>query len=219
MSKIIHVNGDLRFTEDDAPWEPAPFSEIRSRQGDSLGGAVVDSPEDMLTTARNEAQRIRDDAYKEGYDTGRAEAVDEAGGEAAKLLKTLKELNVELRNEEQRMIAEMEPQLVELAVQIAEKILHRELTQDAEAVRITVTAALNKLTDRDRVTIRANPADVALLKEFKLDMAASFDGVREVKVVDDENIARGGCIVETDMLRVNGDIGAQLKEIQQQLME
>ena len=219
MSKIIHVNGDSRFTEDDVPWGPAPFSEIGSRQGDSLGRAVVDSPEDMLTTARNEAQRIRDDAYKDGYDTGRAEAVGEAGGEAAKLLKTLKELNVELRNEEQRMIAEIEPQLVELAVQIAEKILHRELTQDAEAVRTTVTAALNKLTDRDRVTIRANPADVALLKEFKLDMAASFDGVREVKVVDDENIARGGCIVETDMLRVNGDIGGQLKEIQQQLME
>jgi len=219
LSKIIHLNGDSRFTEDDSPWGPAPFSEIGSRQGDSLGRAVVDSPEDMLTTARNEAQRIRDDAYKEGYEAGRSEATGEVAGEATKLLETIRGLNVELRNEEQRMIEELEPRLVELAVQIAQKILHHELTRDAEAVRTTVTAALNKLTDRDRVTIRANPADVALLKEFKLDIAESFDGVREVNVLADENIARGGCIVETDMLRVNGDIDAQLKEIHQQLME
>jgi len=219
LSKIIHLNGDSRFTEDDSPWGPAPFSEIGSRQRDSLGRAVVDSPEDMLTTARNEAQRIRDDAYKEGYDAGRSEAAGEIAGEAIRLLQTLKGLNVELRNEEQRMIEEIEPRLVELAVQIAEKILRHELTQDAEAVRTTVTAALNKLTERDRVTIRANPADVALLKEFKLDITESFDGVREVNVVADEDIGRGGCMVETDMLRVNGDIAAQLKEIHQQLME
>jgi len=188
LSKIIHLNGDSRFTEDDSPWGPAPFSEIGSRQGDSLGRAVVDSPEDMLTTARNEAQRIRDDAYKEGYEAGRSEATGEVAGEATKLLETIRGLNVELRNEEQRMIEELEPRLVELAVQIAQKILHHELTRDA-------------------------------LKEFKLDIAESFDGVREVNVLADENIARGGCIVETDMLRVNGDIDAQLKEIHQQLME
>jgi flagellar assembly protein FliH len=195
------------------------FSEIEGRKRDGQGRTIVDSPEDMLAAARNEAQGIRDEAYREGYDAGRSEAACEVAGEAGQLLETIKGLNVELRNEEQRMIEEVEPQLIELAVQIAEKILHRELTQDSEAVRATVTAALNKLTDRDRVTIRANPADEALLKEFKIDIAASFDGVREVRVVADENIARGGCVVETDMLRVNGDIDAQLKEIQQQLME
>jgi flagellar assembly protein FliH len=219
LSKIIHLNGDSKFTEDDIPWGPAQFSEIECRKRDAQGRTIVDSPENMLAAARNEAQRIRDEAYREGYDAGRTEAAGEVAGEGAKLLETLKGLNIELRNEEQRMLEEVEPQLIELAVQIAEKILHRELTQDAEAVRATVTAALNKLTERDRVTIRANPADEALLKEFKIDIAESFDGVREVCVVADENIARGGCVVETDMLRVNGDIDAQLKEIQQQLME
>ncbi len=220
MSKIIYLNGGARFTEDETPWGPALFSEFARVPLDLADGHVTtDSAEDAVAAACREAERIRENAYKEGYEAGRTKAAEEVVGEASRLLETLKGLNDELRSEEQRMLREIEPRLVELAVQIAEKILRRELTQDAEAVRATVTAALSKLTDRDRVTIRANPSDVDLLKEFKLDLTAAFDGIREVNVVADENIARGGCIVETDMLRVNGDIPAQLKEIQQQLME
>jgi len=219
LSKIIDLKGGSRFAEGEATWGPAKFSELSRAQKRADGSAVVESPEDLLAAARDEAQRIRDSAYKEGYEAGRCEATDNVVAEAGKLIETLKGLNEELLNEEQRILSEVEPRLVELAVQIAEKILRRELTQDAGAVRSTVTAALNKLTDRDRVTIRANPSDVAILKEFKVDIAKAFDGIREVNVVADENIVRGGCIVETDMLRVNGDIAAQLEEVQQQLME
>jgi len=218
LSRIIRLNGESRLA-DDRSWGPATFAEIARVRGDGEGGPDALSPADMLAAARRDAQRIRDEAYKEGYDAGHTEAAEEVIGEANGLLDALKELNSELRAEQERLLSEAEPRLVELAVQIAEKILHHELTQDAGAVRATVAAALSKLTERDRVTIRANPSDVAIINEFKLDVAEAFDGVHEVSIVSDENIARGGCIVETDMLRVNGDIAAQLKQIEQQLTE
>lgn len=219
MSKLIHLNGKSERVSDDLDLERAAFSEIDRDTAGMRSGGQFGATGVTLDAAREEARRIRDDAYREGYEAGRTEAADNVSHEAGRLLDALKDLNEKLRREERTMLAEMGPQVVQLAVGVAEKILHCELEQDGSTVRATVDAALRKLTERERVTIRANPADVELLKEFKIDVAKTFEDVNEVRVVADENITRGGCIVETDMLRVNGDIAAQLDEVRQQLME
>lgn len=209
-------------------WEPGPRSlSLYERMlleeivliASAEGSDPVGTREAVLSEARREAARKVQEAYAEGIrrgiEAGKAQYV-QAVAESAGALRSAAAVLQQARED---FLRSLEPQVVELAVAVAERIVQREVRIDPEFVQRTVRKALEHLLDRERVVVRLNPKDLDGLRAQKVMLLQEFDGIRELAVQADTAVEPGGCIVETSLLQVDARIEAQLEQILHALQE
>jgi len=109
-----------------------------------------------------------------------------------------------------RYFAEIEGQVVRLALAIAARVLHRETQMDALVLAGAVRVALDKLAERSGVVLRAAESDVKAWEE----MFAGVEMVDTPRVMGDSKMARGDCMLETTMGTVELGVSTQLEEIE-----
>jgi flagellar assembly protein FliH len=155
----------------------------------------------------NELERVaREKAVAEVRAAIAAETASEAAGLQAQLAQTLEEVT-ELR---EQMATYAENEMVQLAIEIAKKIVRREVTVDREIVISLARVALARLHNRVLASVRLHPEDyqyVAAHRE-KLGTAST------IKLIEDASISRGGCLIETDFGDVDARIEQQFNEIE-----
>jgi flagellar assembly protein FliH len=155
-------------------------------------------------------QEIYARAFAEGERSGLAAAQKETAALARKLATTLDDL-MRVRNE---MIRHTEKQMVQLALAIARRLVHREVSVDATLLVTMMRVALERVSDAARVTVRLNPADhqsvVAALAETPTG--------GQVTLTADPRVPRGGCKVETEYGDVDAGVDAQIQEIARALL-
>ena len=176
-------------------------------------GKQVITPEMILAQARDQADQKVREAYTEGMQRGveaGRQQFEEAVAQAAAALGASAEA---MRGAREQFLASLEPQVVELALEIARRILQREARTDRDLVTTTVRKALRHLADREQMLIRVNPADLEGLRAQKVRLIEDFEDVREIIVEADEALSPGGCIVESRLMQVDARIEAQLDTI------
>jgi flagellar assembly protein FliH len=87
-----------------------------------------------------------------------------------------------------------------------------------EVVQRTVRAALAKLIDEEHAVVKVNPKDLDTLRKYRADLAQQFDSIKRIDVVADETIDAGGCMVQTDSVRIDGRLSSQLEKILNELL-
>jgi flagellar assembly protein FliH len=117
----------------------------------------------------------------------------------------------ELANE---MAESAQQELVELAIQIARKVVTREVTIDREIALTLVKVSLAKLHNRSVAEIHLNPEDHAFVKDHldQLDFRGQID------LVEDRSISLGGCLIHTDTGDIDARIESQFDEISHGLL-
>ncbi|MEI6224280.1 MAG: FliH/SctL family protein [Deltaproteobacteria bacterium] len=168
----------------------------------------------MLEAAREEAARIRSGAAEE-VEGARRSAV-EAGREEGLALGLARAAAEVLRGaaERERLLAGCDGELVGLAVEMAERILRREVRADdgiAAAAR-----ALAGLRGATRVTLRASPAD---LESLRGPPGRIVLGEGCVRIVADPGLGPGEVIAEAGGASVDGTFRAQLTELRRAIEE
>ena len=111
---------------------------------------------------------------------------------------------------------QVEGEVVQLALSIARKILHREAQVDPLLLAGIVRVALDQIENNTKVVIRVNPGQGANWREF-----FSRDANRQnlPEVVDDAALEAGRCVLQTTMGTTELGVEAQLKEIEQGLTD
>lgn len=173
----------------------------------------------IIEEARREAEEKVREAYAEGLRRGTAAGearFRESVAEAAEALKTAAEA---MRESRDRFLDSLEPQVVDLALAIAERVLARESLTDRELVRSTARRALTELSSRESVVVRVNPVDLEVMRNHKVNLLEEFGEIQSLIVQADESIGPGGCLVETDQMQVDARLDAQLKTIMDALHE
>jgi len=186
---------------------------------DAAGGRhpAVEAAE-ILARANEEAQAIAREAYEEGLRRGIAEGERkflEAVSGSAEVLKSAA-AQVELSHKS--FLDEIEPQLIRLAASIASKIIERESSVSHEVIQRTVRSALEKLIDEEHVVVRVNPNDLDTLRQYRAALMQEFDAIKRIYLVPDGAIDVGGCIAQTDSVRIDGRIASQLEKILNELL-
>jgi flagellar biosynthesis/type III secretory pathway protein FliH len=106
----------------------------------------------------------------------------------------------------------IEPEVVQLALAMARKILHREAQMDPLLLTGMVHVALEKLDAGTRVRLRAHPSDVHFWSEY---FAQSGFHQPLPEVFGDPALQHGECALETEMGDTHISLDTQLKEIEQ----
>ncbi|MBB5056398.1 flagellar assembly protein FliH [Granulicella aggregans] len=104
----------------------------------------------------------------------------------------------------------VEAEVVQLALAIAGKILHREAQVDPMLLSAIVHLALGQLKEGSSATIRVRPEQANQWRMHITALAINLD----VKVVEDIDLERGDCVLETELGTVNFSLDAQLKEVE-----
>ena len=165
-----------------------------------ISGPVFDAQAEarrIIDEARREAEGIRADARREGYEEGRQAALAEISGDA-----------VRIAVERARSAAAGEADLRRLAVRIAERILGAKLALSPEVVVEVVRQAI--AAARKPVSVRVHPEDLALVERALADAPVAW--------VADPLIERGGCVVDTGRGPVDARLATQLAAIERALV-
>ncbi len=107
--------------------------------------------------------------------------------------------------------AKVEAEIVQLALAIAAKILHREAQVDPMLVATLVRMAVDKLREGSSVTLRVGVGEVSRWKQY---FASEVKGTH-VEVIEDAELSDHDCLLETELGTANFGLDTQLKEVEQ----
>jgi len=192
----------------DGPADPA-------RSGADTPEPAVPSLEGMIVLSEEEFQAKVDELYRNGMDEGRRQA--ERG--LANVFKSLRDGVTALTGLRSRLLKESEEDLLKLSVMIARKIVQREIAQDPAILAAIIAAAVGGCAERDRVVVRLNPGDYAVVAANRQTFLAGIGDDAPITFTPDEGVGPGGCLVETATGTVDARIESQLDEIYRTLLE
>jgi len=129
------------------------------------------------------------------------------------IMKRYAESILEIDGLRSSLYAQIEREVVKLALEVAKIVVRREIQADREMVQTLVRAALSRLSEASPVTIHLNPIDYDYLLERRAELCRI--GGREVSLEADPSIERGGCLIRTE----DGDIDARIEEKFRQLQQ
>jgi flagellar assembly protein FliH len=117
----------------------------------------------------------------------------------------------QFRAARERYFAEVEQEVVKLALAIAARVLHREAQIDPLLLTGAVRVALEKMADRTGVVLHVAGPDV---EAWEGAFAAIIEASERPRVTGDAQLERGECRLETKMGTVELGVSVQLEEIE-----
>jgi len=150
------------------------------------------------------------EAYEKGFAAGEKAGFEMGEQKAQVLLDRIGALINELTTLKKTIVAEVEPQCVELAVGMARKILVRELTVKPDEIVKMAKEGLLKLERTGQITIKVNPALYDFFTKHKPDLMRIHPDI----VFDaDPAVSRYGTVVMGPVEDVVTDLDEQLKNL------
>jgi flagellar assembly protein FliH len=165
----------------------------------------------VLAAAAAEAERIRELARAEGHAQGLAQGREDGLAEARSAALALGQALAEAVQLRELLAEETEGDAVALALALAAKILAGALEVQPERVLDTVRGALRRVTERRRITVLVDPADLQAVSAAIAELGAQVGGVEHCDVQADRRIGRGGAIVRTVESEVDATVETQLE--------
>lgn len=178
-----------------------------------LAQSVAAAPADAAV-GQSQLAELEREAFAKGFAQGEKAGQEAASQRAEAMVRRLTETLQELTQLRAQMIHQTERQMVELSLAVARRVVHREVSLDADLLIAMARVALERLGDAAQITVRLNPEDHQLAGAGRTsELTAS-----NVSVVPDGRIPRGGCRVESEMGILDAGIDAQIQEIAQALL-
>jgi len=166
----------------------------------------------LMAEHRERLAGLERDAFTKGYAQGERAGLEAGGKRAEAMLRRVAQTIEELGGLRQTLIQETEREMVQLALTLARRVVHREVTLDPELAAALAHVALERLGTTTPATIRLNPEDYTVVAQD----SARWIG-QTVTVVPDPSISRGGCLVESAFGSVDATIERQFDELSRAL--
>jgi flagellar assembly protein FliH len=170
-------------------------------------------------SAEERAAALQAEAEHRGYQAGLERGLADARARTEQAVEAFAAAERSMAEMHDRYVAEAEAAAVDLAFQIAEKVLAATIAADREAVLGVVSGALLRTTDRDHLVVEVNPGDFELVRDAASELAARLGGINRMEVVSERRVEPGGCVVRTEAGEIDARVSAQLERVRQLLAE
>jgi flagellar assembly protein FliH len=167
--------------------------------------AKAPAPPTAELAAVEEAARLR--GYAAGFEEGRAAGIAAAEEALSHSAQHLAALVNNIHENHASFFRSAERQVVDLALQIAAKVVEREVENMPDMAINVIRAALEEMDARTAVRVRVNPADEELLRRRWSQVVPPSIGADRIELQQDERVQSGGAVIET----THGQVDAQLE--------
>jgi len=159
-------------------------------------------------TSAADVEHLEKSAFDRGCREAEKAALEAADRKIEAVMNRYAEAILDIGRCKRLLYAQAEHEVVKLALEVAKKIVHREVQVDPEIIQTLVRVALGHVAAKSPVTVHLNPADYNFMLERNGGAARCNSGDREMVLVADRSVDRGGCLIETEC----GDIDARIEE-------
>lgn len=175
--------------------------------------------EEIHRQATLESEQIKEEANKTAFDQGYRDGYQEGMAKAEEDGEAIRELALDVlkQAEESRRqtLVSLEGNIINLAREIAEKLLSAQLSLEPEIVCNVAVESLRLVADRLHIILYINPAEMALYEKRKEELTGLLPAKAELQVIADDSVQPGGCRVETE----NGRVDATMEKRREALLK
>jgi type III secretion protein L len=181
----------------------APAASAPSGNGvDARARAMIEDAEHaaeaLLTETDAEVEKLVQDAAQAGQQEGFLAAEN---------------MRADLATLEERLLTEVGGEVVRAALRTAEELLRAERETRPETMVDIVATALGSAKDAREVRLRANPADVPILRQHQQRLLSAVGRAKEIDIREDRKVARGGVLIQTESGVIDAQLQTQLDEL------
>jgi flagellar assembly protein FliH len=97
-------------------------------------------------------------------------------------------------------------------------VLH-EVSISRETVLEVVKQAIESAQSDEKVTVRVSPQDFAFIESIKEKLGKDFDALKRSKIEASDDVADGGCVIETNYGDVNATVEQKLEKLWETISE
>ena len=158
---------------------------------------------------------LQAEAYEEAFQQGLAEGRDAGRAEVRAQVERLAGMFYDLAKPFESLDADVERELLTLAMALARQIVRRELKTDPTQIIGIIRDAIAALPVAAReVRVQLHPEDAAVVRQN----LAPTESERAWSIVEDPVMARGGCQITTTTSRIDARLETRLGAILSELM-
>lgn len=154
-------------------------------------------------------------AFEAGLRDGEERAAKRAEERIRQLAAQMADAIADLASTRAQVMGRAEADVVRLSIDIARRVLHRELTVDPEALGALARAALEKLGGQEKYRARVHPDHAALVRSCLEELRAGAT----VEIVADPALAQGSIIFDGAQGVLDASVETQLREIERGLVD
>jgi flagellar assembly protein FliH len=192
--------------------ETAPFAYAES---DLPSGSPGDTT-DAAQPAEEQTRRQQAEAFEQGRQSAQLQLRSELDSGIAKHREQISQAIHAFALERQNYYRRIEGEVVQLALAIARKILHREIQIDPQALAGIVRITLEKLDTGTKVNLHVHPLETAAWRHY---FACQTEAVPAPDVHEDPAVPPGECRLDTSLGSTEVGLESQLKEIETGLLD
>ena len=181
------------------------------RRGSRRRGYRRIDDRNLVSRAQEESESIKKSAFEEGYRAGLEKSEEDLG-------KFRTEIS-QFMNAKKDVFEYIAPDILEISVDIAKKIVKKELETDPQIIINTIIDILKTISKSEpKVVIRVNPQSVQFIKDTIPNITYQYGIDSKINIVSDPSIENGGCVFETNNGIVDASIDTQLEIIKKALV-
>jgi flagellar assembly protein FliH len=156
-------------------------------------------------------------AYENGFRQGEIAGIEITERRIEAALKRYADSVFEIGRIRASLYAQVEREVTRLAIEVAKKIVHREILVDRDIIQTLVRVALTHGAEKSAVTVHVSPVDYSYLLEHRAELAQT-EG-RDISLLADKSIEQGGCLIETECGDIDARIEQQFREVEYAFFE
>lgn len=167
----------------------------------------------IIEQANRDKDELMEHAAQQGYQEGYNIGYNEGLNQAEEQIQQAAELKSHLDSRSRQMYKEAEKEIMQMVVDIAEKVVGEELAQNPAAILAIIKQAIAKCAFKDKLVIRVSEQDFDYVSSNKDRISMLAEGINDLEIACDKALDKGSCIVETPSGEVNAGIRVQIHEV------
>ena len=180
------------------------------RRGSRRRGYRRIDDRNLISRAQEESENIKKSAFEEGYRLGLEKSQSD-----------LEKFRIEISkfmNANKEVFEYIAPDILEISVDIAKKIIKKELEADPQVLINTIVDILRTVSKNEpKITIKVQPQAVQFIKDTIPNITYQYGIDSKINIVADPSIEEGGCVLQTNNGIVDASINTQIEIIKKSL--
>lgn len=185
--------------------------EILKKTSDEVEG-LINQAKARVAEIEKEA---REKGHKEGFEKGHAEGLVEVRS----LMKTLDYVIEGLFDVRKEFYEKSEKEMVDIIILTASEIIRREVKEDRDVIKDVIRKAVEGIHSLQEITISLNPRDIESARELTPELMEKMETIKNVRFEENPSISEGGCLVETNVGKLDATVENRLMAIYKNLRQ
>lgn len=168
---------------------------------------------DLEQQLKNKIKNLEETSQKEGYEKGYNLAVLEVDKIKEEALSILENAKIE----KNRMVEELEPQIVDLIINILNKLLYKSVEIDKAIIINLIKQGLDESSLSGDIKIKVSPKDYEMVMKNKDNIISMAEGSSNVEIIKDLSLNKADCIIETSFGNIDCSLDEQFKILKENI--